>query len=81
MKSTLADAPVARLLEEVLVEPKEMLKACAELGARTEEVIATPAASNEQPTKVEKVPFISVKISVGLDKSIRGALLNQVMNQ
>jgi hypothetical protein len=63
------------LLEEVLVEPKDKLNACAELGARTEEVSATPAASKEQPTKVEKVPFISVKSLVELDNFFGQALL------
>jgi hypothetical protein len=62
-------------LEDVLLEPKEMLNACAELGARTEEMIATPAASKEQPTKVEKVLFISVKSLVELDNLFCKALL------
>jgi hypothetical protein len=68
------------LLEEVLVEPKDKLNACAELGAITEEAIATPAASKEQPTKVEKMPFISVKTFVELEDSFGKALLTKLFH-
>ncbi|MBD1901950.1 hypothetical protein H6F83_18705 [Coleofasciculus sp. FACHB-125] len=66
LKSTKADAPVAWLLEDLLVLSKDMPKACAELGTRKEDVIAMPdAAKTEGKNEVTFIDEISlVKMQV-----------------